>query len=80
METSGSITNFNNIEKAERNEKLHHRISGEGSRREPPTMGKQLVNFSTYGWESNAPSFAHTPPPIARNNYKFHSVLKRLAC
>ena len=24
METSGSITNFNNIEKAERNEKLHH--------------------------------------------------------
>jgi hypothetical protein len=25
------------------------------TRREPPTMGKQLVNFITYGCESSAP-------------------------
>jgi hypothetical protein len=33
-------------------------FSGGGSRiirREPPTMGKQLVNFIICGWESNAP-------------------------
>jgi hypothetical protein len=28
------------------------RFSGGGSRREPPTMGKQLVNFITCGCES----------------------------
>ena len=27
------------------------------TRREPPTMGKQLVNFITYGCESSAPFF-----------------------
>jgi hypothetical protein len=27
------------------------------TRREPPTMGKQLVNFITCGCESNAPFF-----------------------
>jgi hypothetical protein len=27
------------------------------TRREPPTMGKQLVNFITCGCESNAPLF-----------------------
>jgi len=32
-------------------------FSGGGSRREPPTLGKQLVNFSTCGCESSAPSF-----------------------
>jgi hypothetical protein len=35
-------------------------ISGGGSRsrrREPPTMGKQLVNFITYGCESSAHFF-----------------------
>jgi len=35
-------------------------FSGGGSRstrREPPTMGKQLVNFITCGCESSAPFF-----------------------
>jgi hypothetical protein len=30
-------------------------FSGGGSRREPPTLGKQLVNFITCGWKSSAP-------------------------
>jgi hypothetical protein len=30
-------------------------FSGGGSRRKPPTMGKQLVNFITCGCESSAP-------------------------
>jgi hypothetical protein len=30
-------------------------FSDGGNRREPPTMGKQLVNFITCGWESSAP-------------------------
>jgi hypothetical protein len=30
-------------------------FSGGRSRREPPTMGKQLVNFITCGCESSAP-------------------------
>jgi len=38
---------------------LYHgdQISGGGSRRErePPTLGKQLVNFITCGCESSAP-------------------------
>jgi hypothetical protein len=46
-------------------------FSGGGSRstrREPPTLGKQLVNFITCGWESNAPFFViykagHEPTP-----------------
>jgi hypothetical protein len=29
------------------------------NRREPPTMGKQLVNFITYGWESSAPEYVY---------------------
>jgi hypothetical protein len=38
------------------------------SRREPPTMGKQLVNFITCGCESSAPFFViykagHEPTP-----------------
>jgi hypothetical protein len=33
------------------------RFSGGGSRREPPTMGKQLVNFITCGCKSSAPFF-----------------------
>jgi len=32
-------------------------FSGGGSRREPPTMDKQLVNFITCGCESSAPFF-----------------------
>jgi hypothetical protein len=32
-------------------------FSGGGSRREPPSMGKQLVNFITCGCESSAPIF-----------------------
>jgi len=35
-------------------------FSGGGSRstrREPPIIGKQLVNFNTYGCESSAPFF-----------------------
>jgi hypothetical protein len=30
---------------------------GGRSRREPPTMGQQLVNFITGGYESSAPFF-----------------------
>jgi hypothetical protein len=32
-------------------------VSGGGSRREPPTKGKQLVNFITCGCESSSPFF-----------------------
>ena len=32
-------------------------FSGGGRRREPPTMGKELVNFITCGCESSAPFF-----------------------
>jgi hypothetical protein len=32
-------------------------FSGGGSWREPPTLGKQLVNFITWGCESSAPFF-----------------------
>ena len=32
-------------------------FSNGGSWREPPTMGKQLVNFVTCGCESSAPFF-----------------------
>jgi hypothetical protein len=32
-------------------------FSGGSTRREPPTMGKQLVNFITCGYESSAPIF-----------------------
>ena len=32
-------------------------FSGGGSRSEPPTMDKQLVNFITCGCESSAPFF-----------------------
>jgi hypothetical protein len=35
-------------------------FSGGGSRREPPTMGKQLVNFIICGSESSAPFFKFT--------------------
>jgi hypothetical protein len=40
----------------------------ESTRREPPTMGKQLVNFITCGCESSAPFFViykagHEPTP-----------------
>jgi hypothetical protein len=31
----------------------------QSTRREPPTMGKQLVNFITCGCESSAPFFCH---------------------
>jgi hypothetical protein len=37
-------------------------FSGGGSRREPPTMGKQLVNFITCGCELSAPFFVITKP------------------
>jgi hypothetical protein len=42
-------------------------FSGEGSRRELPTTGKQLVNFITWGYESTAPFLAH----IAKGNVSF---------
>jgi hypothetical protein len=32
---------------------------GQSTRREPPTMGKQLVNLITYGCESSAPFFCN---------------------
>ena len=36
---------------------LNLNFGGGGSRREPPTLGKQLVNFITCGCESSAPFF-----------------------
>jgi hypothetical protein len=39
-------------------------FSGERSRREPPTMGKQLVNFITCGCESSAPFLLFKKPVI----------------
>jgi hypothetical protein len=42
-------------------------FSGGRSRREPPTMGKQLVNFITCGCESSAPYLAH----LAKGNVSF---------
>ena len=42
-------------------------FSGEGSRREPPTTGKQLVIFITCGCESTAPFLAH----LAKGNVSF---------
>jgi hypothetical protein len=42
-------------------------FSGEGSRKEPPTTGKQLVNFITCGCESTAPFLAH----LAKGNVSF---------
>jgi hypothetical protein len=44
-------------------------FSGGGSRREPPTMGKQLVNFITCGCESSAPFFAIYKPRLLCNSY-----------
>jgi len=32
-------------------------VSSRSTRRKPPTMGKQLVNFITCGCESSAPFF-----------------------
>jgi hypothetical protein len=37
------------------------------TRKEPPTMGKQLVNFITCGCESSAPFLAH----LAKGNVSF---------
>jgi hypothetical protein len=34
-------------------------FSGGGSRREPPTLGKQLVNFITCGSEDNIHGMVH---------------------
>jgi hypothetical protein len=48
-------------------------FNGGGSRstgREPPTMGKQLVNFITCGCESSAPSFCNI-----QNRERTHAVL-----
>jgi hypothetical protein len=42
-------------------------FSGEGSRREPLTTCKQLVNFITCGYESTAPFLAH----LAKGNVSF---------
>ena len=50
-------------------------FSGEGSRREPPATGKQLVNFITCGCESTtAPFLAH----LAKGNVSFcHHLVHR---
>jgi len=43
------------------------------TRREPPTMGKQLVNFLTYGCELSAPVFViSSPGPNVKVNYCHH--------
>ena len=44
-------------------------FSGGGSRREPPTMGKQLVNFITCGCESSAPFFVIYKAGLFYNSY-----------
>jgi len=40
------------------------------TRREPPTMGKQLVNFITWGCDSNAPFFCKL-----QSRVRTHAVL-----
>jgi len=54
--------------------------SGEGSRstrREPPTMGKQLVNFITCGCESNAPFLTHLAKGQVNFCHHLASVVRR---
>ena len=46
------------------------------TRREPPTMGKQLVNFITCGCESSAPFLAH----LAKGNVSFCHHLASVIC
>jgi hypothetical protein len=46
------------------------------TRREPPTMGKQLVNFITCGCESSAPFLAH----LAKGNVSFFHHLSSVVC
>jgi len=45
-------------------------FSGGGSRKEPPTIGKQLVNFITYGCESGALFFSNL-----QSRARTHTVL-----
>jgi hypothetical protein len=47
-------------------------LVGGGSRREPPTMGNQLVSFITFGCESSAPFFIGTPDPKGHVRYCHH--------
>ena len=51
------ITTFNNISAISWRPVLMVEEYGVPTRREPPTMGKQLVNFITCGCESSAPFF-----------------------
>jgi hypothetical protein len=53
-------------------------FSGGGSRstrREPPTMGKQLVNFITCGCESSAPFLAEILLKVALKHQKSNQIL-----
>ena len=51
-------------------------FSGGGSRREPPTMGKQLVNFITCGCESSAPFFVIYKAGLFCNSYTSSSHVR----
>jgi hypothetical protein len=51
-------------------------FSGGGSRREPPTMGKQLVNFITCGCESSAPFFVIYKARLFCNSYTSSSHVR----
>jgi hypothetical protein len=52
-------------------------FSGGGSRREPPTMGKQLVNFFTCDCESSAPFLAHLAKGHVSFCHHLASVVRR---
>ena len=51
-------------------------FSGGGRRREPPTMGKQLVNFITCGCESSAPVFVIYKAGLFCNSYTSSSHVR----
>jgi hypothetical protein len=44
---------------------------GRSTRREPPTMGKQLVSFITYSYESSAPFFVNYHIEICISVWQF---------
>jgi hypothetical protein len=52
METSGSITNFNNIEKAERNEKLRH-FYAEAKAKNNEKRGKSMLDEHVQVYHKN---------------------------
>jgi hypothetical protein len=49
-----------------------------GTRREPPTLGKQLVSFIIYGCESSAPFFVIYKTVLVMGLYELLKVYENL--